>query len=164
MECHCCPHHADVEAGKYREVAFETTPCASCELIEEPDFVIAFDNDRPAALPGAPATRQNYVEDVHFPEEADAEPERGEQESMLWELVVTLLKLQPRTRDVICWRFAGFKYRDIAMLQHVTVTAVELRHQKALKRFPLLRSLFPSKVGKRRCRVRHAPAGAEGRA
>jgi hypothetical protein len=163
MECHCCPHHEDVESGKYREVPFETTPCASCELDDEPDFVVAYDDERPGAAPGAPGIQPDDAEDALFPEELDAEPERSVQESLLWDLVVTLLKLHPRTRDVVCWRFAGFRYKDIAMLQHVSVPAVELRHRNAVKQYPLLRSLFPTKVGKRRCRVRHAHAGAEGR-
>lgn len=153
MECHRCPHRKNVESGMYREVPFETTPCASCELDAEPDYVVAFDEDRPGVASDA----------AFFADEPQAAPEGSARTPMIWELVVTLLRLQPRTRDVVCWRYAGFKYRDIAMLQHVTVTAVELRHRNALKRHPLLRALFPSKAGRQRSRKRHAHAGAEGR-
>ena len=151
MECHRCPHRKNVESGMYREVAFETTPCASCELGEEPDYVVAFDDERPSDISDA----------AFFAADPEAAREWGVPVSVLWELVVTLLTLQPRTRDVVCWRYAGFKYRDIAMLQHVTVPAVEQRHRKALKRHPLLRALFPSKAGRQRSRKRHAQAGAE---
>lgn len=151
MECHRCPHRKNVESGMYREVPFETTPCASCELNEAPDYVVAVDEDRPCVASN----------EAFFADEPQAAPRGHARTPKIWELVVTLLRLQPRTRDVVCWRYAGFKYKDIAMLQHVTVTAVELRHRNALKRFPLLRALFPKKARRRRSRRRNESASVE---
>ena len=39
-------------------------------------------------------------------------------------------------------------YRDIAVLQGVTVAAVEKRHWKAMKKWPALRAMFAMKVAK----------------
>ena len=163
MECHLCKHREDVAAGRYAQVTFEETPCAKCKLKPEDFFAIDF-NDELSELAQATSGQVEHglVEDVHFPEELDAEVERRVPVSVLWDLVVTLLALPPRTRDVICWRYAGYRYRDIAQAQHVTTTAVELRHRRALKRYPLLRCLFPSKAEKQRKRKRHAVAGEEG--
>ena len=151
MECHLCPHNEDVASGKYRGMAFETTPCAACELKDDPGFAIAFNSEHPAAAAVVSGG----------PEETDPMRDQGLPVSALWELVVTLLLLPPRTRDILCWRYAGYKYHEIALVQRVTKSAVELRHRNALKRFPLLRALFPAKAGKHDGRRRHAAAGVE---
>ena len=171
-ECHRCRHRADVEAGRYAHVEFAQTPCAKCELKAGDSFAIDFSDELPRGRTAEPGEEsldcgqgrpESVVEDVHFAEEVGGEEERQLPVSVLWDLVVMLLTLPPRTRDVVCWRYAGYKYRDIARVQHVTVTAVELRHRKALRRYPLLRCLFPSKAGRQRCRKRHAVAGVEER-
>ena len=148
-ECHKCRYRADVAAGRYAHLEFAKTPCATCELKDGDSFAIEFNED----LPGGAARsrddgREPLVEDVHFADEPDADDERRVPVSVLWELVVTLLTLPPRARDVVCWRYAGYKYGDIARVLHVTKAAVEVRHRKALKQHPLLRCLFPSKSGK----------------
>ena len=149
MECHKCRYRADVTAGRYAHLEFAQTPCAPCELKDGDSFAIEFnENLSGGAASSRDLRRESLVEDVPFPDEPDADSERSVPVSVLWELVVTLLTLPPRSRDVVCWRYAGYKYREIALVQHVTTTAVELRHRKALKRFPLLRCLFPSKAGK----------------
>ena len=165
MECHKCRHRVDVEAGRYANVEFAQTPCGKCELKDGDSFAIEYNDEfqdrgtlaRPAPQP------EPVVTDVHFPEELDAEGERRVPVSTLLDLVAMLLKLPPRTRDVVCWRYAGYRYADIARVQHVTTTAVELRHRNALKRYPLLRCLFPSKAGRQRSRKRHVVAGVGGR-
>ena len=150
MECHKCRYRRDVVAGRYANLEFAQTPCALCELNEGDSFAIEFNDELSgSATEESTPGQEPFVEDVHFPEEIDAEVEPRVPVSVLWELVVTLLTLPPRTRDVVCWRYAGYKYLDIARVQHVTKAAAELRHRKALKQYPLLRCLFPSKTGRK---------------
>ena len=147
MECHRCRYRRDVGAGRYANLEFARTPCAQCELKDGDSFAIEFNDDLRGSAAVAPALgAEPFGEDLQFSEESDVEDEKLVPVSVLWELVVTLLTLPPRTRDLVCWRYAGYKYRDIALVQHVTKAAAELRHRKALKRFPLLRFLCPSKV------------------
>ena len=165
MECHKCRHNEDVAAGRYADVEFAETPCAKCELKAGDSFAIEFDDERPGSQVAGPVLEtEALVEDVHFPYEPDAEVGPWVPISGLVDLVATLLTLSPRTRDVVCWRYAGYKYRDIALVQRVTASAVELRHRNALKRHPLLRRLFAAKAGRQRSRKRHVVAGVEVRA
>ena len=68
--------------------------------------------------------------------------------SVLKEVVERLLILPPVLRDVVCWRFAGMKYRDLAVLQNVTMAAVEARHRRAMKGWPELKAMFQEKLVK----------------
>jgi hypothetical protein len=68
--------------------------------------------------------------------------------SVMTEVVVELLNLKPEIRDIVCWRFAGMPYRDIAALQGITVAAAEIRHWRAMKKWPALRALFAAKAAK----------------
>ena len=162
MECHKCRHNEDVATGRYAGVEFAKTPCAKCELKAGGSFAIEFDDERPGIrIAGSVLEAEPLVEDVHFAEERDAEVGPWVPVDALYDLVATLLMLSPRTRDVVCWRYAGYKYRDIALVQRVTASAVELRHREALKRHPLLRCLFAAKAGRQKSRKRHAVAGVE---
>lgn len=136
MQCHRCQHRRDVEAGRYRNVPYEKTPCAGCELKEFSGFTIEYDDER-APLSPEPMAEEN---DERLPM------------SVMREAVVTLLELAPQLRDIICWRFAGLKYRDIAVLLGVTMAAVEIRHRRALRRCPALRALFAEKLAKQKRR------------
>jgi hypothetical protein len=145
--CHRCPHAQDIAQGKFKAVAFEQTPCARCELKEDSLHTIEFDAER-----GDGRASDGFVM-----------AGGGECESLatllpidvMREVVATLLTLPPDVRDVICWRFAGMKYREIALVQGVTPAAVEARHKRALVKHPVLRALFPWKAGKQLMRKRH---------
>ena len=79
--------------------------------------------------------------------------------SVLNEVVERLLILPPVLRDVVCWRFAGMKYRDIAVLQNVTMAAVEARHRRAMKGWPELKAMFQEKLVKQSKRKKSVPHG-----
>lgn len=68
--------------------------------------------------------------------------------SVLSEVVFQLLNLPSEMRVVVCMRFSGMPYRDIALLQGVTMSAVEVRHSRAMKRWPALNALFSEKAAK----------------
>ncbi len=140
MECHNCEHAADVAAGKYRRVPYEQTPCAVCELKESFPSSIEFDPEREAGevSSGRPGEEELIPVDV------------------LRSLVVGLLELPPELRDVVCWRFAGMQYKDIAEIQGVTMAAVEARHRRAMRMWPELERMFPEKVVKHRRRLEKA--------
>ena len=155
MECHRCPHREDVEAGKYRRVPFEKTPCASCQLVERSEHTIAFDEGRPAKQ-DAPA------EEFWLPE--DPEPEETHLPvSVMSEALAALLSLRPTTRDVVCWRYVGMKYREIALIEGITMAAVELRHRRALRKWPELHALFEEKLAKQKRRKPHRRSYGETR-
>ena len=153
MECHRCPHRKDVESGKYRRAPFRDTPCAGCELEDGLRYVIEYDDTR-AGSGGSGG--------VPFPGEREEEDQLPL--SVMADAVAALLSLRPHIRDVVCWRYAGMKYRDIAVLQGVTVAAVELRHRRALKKWPALKDLFAEKAAKQKRRQPHGGSGCGSRA
>ncbi len=150
MECHKCQERKAVEAGKYAQMDFEDTPCAKCQLKENSAFTLEFDAERGNA-------------DSRRPETSDLRPQTDEAlvpMSVLNEVVERLLILPPVLRDVVCWRFAGMKYRDIAVLQNVTMAAVEARHRRAMKGWPELKAMFQEKLVKQSKRKKSVPHGA----
>jgi len=155
MECHKCPFREKLEAGEYAQVQYDETPCAKCELNEYSDRTIEFDADREpkSQEPSASGTTADMVSSFQSAEYFRDASESGQEEeqlplSLMNELVFRLLSMPPDTRDVLCWRFAGIPYRDIAVLQGVTVSAIEKRHWKAMKKWPALRAMFAMKVAK----------------
>ena len=159
-ECHKCPHGVAVAAGKYRRTRFERTPCAECKLRESSLQTLQVDPGRPVFVAGpqrvgtspgqAPA---GYHVDVPFPEEAEAE-EAKLPVNVMQDLVTGLLALPAQLRDVVCWRFTGLDYGEIARRQGVTDGCAEKRHAKALRLFPELRQLFLRKEARRGRRER----------
>jgi hypothetical protein len=150
MECHRCEHRAEIESGKYRGVAFEDTPCAKCELRESSSGTMEFDEDR-APEPGARCSAGGGQEN-------QGEERMGEDRlpiSVMSEAVVELLYMPPVLRDIVCWRFAGMKYREIAMVFGVTTKAIERRQERAMKSWPALRALFAVKAAKQKRRKPH---------
>ena len=73
---------------------------------------------------------------------------------ILADVVKGLLTLSPEQRDVVCLRYAGLRYREIAELQGSTVAAVEIRHKRALKKWPALQAVFSGKARKQETRRR----------
>jgi len=153
MECHKCPFREKLETGEYAQVAYEETPCAKCELNEYSDRTIEFDSEREnqsaadSKQVAEPVDIRAWAQDCIY---ADGDGQEEEQLplSLMNELVFRLLSMPPDTRDVLCWRFAGIPYRDIAVLQGVTVSAIEKRHWKAMKKWPALRAMFATKLAK----------------
>jgi DNA-directed RNA polymerase specialized sigma24 family protein len=68
--------------------------------------------------------------------------------SVVREIVAALLIMPAEIRNAVCWRYAGFEYRDVAKVQNCTIAAVEVRHRRALRRWPALKALFPEKVAR----------------
>lgn len=151
MTCHRCEHQAVIRAGKFRGKRFEETPCARCEWREPGSaFTIEFDEGRAAATP--------VDGEEPFPEEADAE-ELKIPMSVMTAALAMIMALRARTRDALIDRYLGKLYREIAGMQNVTVAAIEMRHKRALERWPELRALFPLKVAKQQRRRPHCRRG-----
>ena len=145
MECHKCQERKAIEAGKYAQMDFEDTPCAKCQLKENSAFTLEFDA-------GRESRSQNQESGI-------SEKDSLVPMSVLNEVVERLLILPPVLRDVVCWRFAGMKYRDIAVLQNVTMAAVEARHRRAMKGWPELKAMFQEKLVKQSKRKKAVPHG-----
>jgi len=156
MECHKCPNREKIENGEFAQVAYSNTPCAKCHLNENSDLTMEYVQDMESRIQNPPSYAEAtagmvarmgddeaQTSDIsHLPEE-EVLPV-----SVMSEVVFRLLSMTPETRDAVCWRFAGMSYQDIAILQGVTVAAVEKRHWKAMKKWPALRAMFATKVAK----------------
>ena len=151
MECHRCEHREAVRAGKYARVAFQDTPCAKCELKENSEFTMAYDEERETAKS---VTGGQWTLDETQNPDAGSEDEERLPISVMREIVAALLTMPTEIRDAVCWRYAGFKYQDVAKVQNVTMAAVEVRHTRALRRWPVLQALFPAKVARQARRRR----------
>jgi len=151
MECHKCKHREDLEAGKFAGMPFRKTPCAKCELREVSLRTIEVDPDRPVFLPGRDGISESSCEMVPFPEDGDA----GDKKlpvSVMEELVARLLTLPQELRDVVCWRFMGKEYQEIARKQRITTAGAEARHRRAIRMFPELSELFILKTTRMKMR------------
>jgi DNA-directed RNA polymerase specialized sigma24 family protein len=71
---------------------------------------------------------------------------------VLEELVSRLLTLPQELRDVVCWRFMGLEYKEIARKQKLTTAGAEARHDRAMQLFPELRQLFIVKTARKTMR------------
>jgi hypothetical protein len=140
MECHRCNHHADVEAGRYAGVPYEDTPCGRCELKESSVGTREYKDQ--IAINATNSKTPSPDEDKN-PLNEHLVPE-----SVVLSLVSGLLSLPPETLTVLALRWQGWKYREIAKIQGITMAAVELRHARAMKRWPMLGHLFPRKLSK----------------
>jgi DNA-directed RNA polymerase specialized sigma24 family protein len=67
----------------------------------------------------------------------------------------SLLSLPSEQRDIVAWRFQGLSYKEIAARQGTSSQLAEMRHKLALRKCPILRTLFPEKMAKRRRRLSH---------
>jgi len=158
MECHRCEHRAEVAAGAFAAKPFDETPCARCELKENSQHTIEFDEGRRDERVTNSVSGAHGLRDAALTGLVSAPPDSGDVQlplSVMHELVTTLLELPPIARDTLCWRFCGFKYGDIAAIQGVTVAAVEMRQRRVLRKYPALGALFPVKVAKQKRRRPH---------
>ena len=69
--------------------------------------------------------------------------------SVLAEFVRGLMCMTPATRDTVCLRYQGLKYREIAARQGGTVSAAETRHWRAMTSWQEMKALFELKEEKR---------------
>ena len=156
MECHRCEYHEAVEAGKYVGVPFELTPCSKCDLQELSIRTIEFNVERPVDVQksdGAENTQWQAGAGVHwdvpFPEEEEA-AEATIPLNLIEEFITRLLGLPECVRDVVCLRFIGLTYPEIARKQEITTAGAESRHKRAMRLFPELRELFILKTMRQR--------------
>ena len=145
MECHRCQHSRDVKRGKYAETAFELTPCSRCELDDDSQGTREFDESR---LSGSVAPEDVAVDpDLSEIDGADTMPV-----SVLRVMAASLLTLPTNVRDAVCWRLAGWTYREIAEVQNVPASTVEMRQKRAMELCPSLCAVFSRKVLKSKLR------------
>jgi hypothetical protein len=147
MECHKCEHREELADGKYAGIPFRRTPCARCELKQDSTRTMEVDPERPVYVPGG---ETGMPMPCPTEDEAAAEPELPM--SVMEELVARLLTLPGELRDVVCWRFAGMEYQEIAKRQRITTAGAEARHRRAMRMFPELRELFVVKTARMKMR------------
>lgn len=143
MECHKCPERAAVESGNFKRVAFDETPCAKCELKESSERTMEYVQER--------ESRSQNSEFRDDPQTSDLRPQTEEERlplSVMNELVVRLMSMSPESRDVVCWRFSGMSFREIAAAQGITVAGAEVRLWRAMEKWPELRALFATKLAR----------------
>ena len=136
MECHKCKDRSDIEAGKFARKPYAETPCAKCELKVNSVYTLEYNEDRESRIQSAVCSEQMTENEELLPV------------SVMREAMVEFLRLPPEIRDVVCWRFAGMSYRDIAVLQGITVAGAEVRLWRAMKKWPALTALFGEKAAK----------------
>ena len=122
MNCHKCPHAADVAAGKFSDMEFSKTPCFGCR--GEPELI------RSVPLLPSDAARST---------EADADAPSVARRLTLSGVVVFLVKLMAldsELRDILLWRFLGLSFEEIGARLGTTAVAAHLRLQTAIRRMP----------------------------
>jgi DNA-directed RNA polymerase specialized sigma24 family protein len=111
------------------------------------------DPNRPAYVVGGEVGVEPTCAMVPFPEEAEAEAAEAKLPvDVMEELVARLLTLPQELRDVVCWRFMGLEYKEIARKQRITTAGAEARHDRAMRLFPELRQLFIVKTARQKMR------------
>lgn len=147
-KCHKCRHDAEVKAGLYKDVAFEETPCGKCVLRESSLHTRMYVEES--------ADGVDPVCEVGDTCHGEEEVEAMLPVSALTAVVALLLALPPKTRDLVCWRHQGMRYKEIARKMGGSTGAMEMRHKRALEKWPELRALFVEKVAKQ---ARHGAVG-----
>lgn len=160
MQCHKCEHREAIEAGKYAGVPYGRTPCSRCDLQEASLHTLAEDRERLTCAPDEDGPREPTCEMAPFAEEADDLDGKLLPVAVMTEFIGRLLKLPQEVRDVVCWRFMGVTYPEIARIQGITTAGAEARHERALRLFPELRKLFSRKIAKQRLRRKAATKAA----
>ena len=126
MQCHRCRHNAAVQAGQFKGMAFEDTPCAKCRLRHDSSHVLPFKGEIVAGEIGT-ACQDN---EGKYPAWVMAEFVRG------------MLELTPEMRDAVCLRGMGLSLAEIATQQEVSVKVVDKRLRRAVERWPVVGALF----------------------
>ena len=144
MKCHSCPHHDAVKRGEYDTKPWNEIPCSGCKLGEDTFYSVPLDEENPPASA------------LGNPGDSPAMPDTVAEQLVHGSLVSffdSLLSLPPEQRDIVAWRFQGLSYKDIADRQGTSSQLAEMRHKLALRKCPILRTLFPEKVARRRRRL-----------
>ena len=136
MECHKCEHRAAIEAGKFRDVAFEQTPCARCDGMTRIPFPLQYQD---LSSTEDPASFDVGVPELAFPEEV---PEPVLPVSVLVSAMALFLSLPNQLLTVLRLRYQGWTFVRIAKETGLSVDAVEKRYRRALRRWPALVALF----------------------
>lgn len=159
MECHRCPNRMKIENGEFAQVAYSETPCAKCELKENSDLTMEYIPDMESGIENPPsfAKASSFAEatadktagmEVRMGNIGPQTEEKLLPLSVMNELVVRLMSMPTEIRDVVCWRFTGMSFVDIAAVQGVTMAGAEARLWRALKKWPELRALFATKLAR----------------
>ena len=145
MECHKCEHRAAVEAGKFRGMAFEDTPCAFCEGPADVISPVSFSEDVAGADAVAPGV--SVPEQAAFDEEPPAEVSSGAlyPVAVLAAALSAFLALSDVDLRMLRLRRRGLSYDAIASALGVSSSALSKRCLRIFERHPLLACLFPSR-------------------
>lgn len=144
MQCHSCPHSDAILRGEFDSKPWKEIPCAACTMGEDTFYSIPLDEDRPPVPAGDPAFERTKAS---VPLKAQMPVD------VLAQFVEALMNLPAGQRDVIAWRFQCLTYKEIAQRQGTSIQLAEMRHKIAMRDYPILRTLFPEKVAKRRRRL-----------
>ena len=143
MECHKCEHRAAVEAGKFRGMAFEDTPCAFCEGPADVISPVSFSEDVAGADAVAPgASVPDQVASQEDPPE-EAAPEDVLPVAVLATALASILGLPDLDLRMLRLRRRGLSYEAIAAVFGSSEKAVQKRFCRMFERSPLLVCLFP---------------------
>ena len=136
MECHKCEHRVAVEAGKFRGMAFDETPCARCDGMARASYPLQY-----REMPDADETAVDGsgVPDLAFPEEVQ---EAVLPMSVLVSTMAAFLSLPDSELRLLCLRYQGWSNVRIGQAMGVSTGAVKMRFIRALRRWPQLTSLF----------------------
>jgi hypothetical protein len=131
MQCHKCQWREKIERGDYRDTPWEETPCSQCELVESSVGTMEYNDELipPDVLP-------EFMDSL-LPI------------SVMAEVVNVLLSQPPKTFRILCLRYKGKRYWEIGHAVASSVSAVEVRHRRAMDHWPILEEIFPVKAAKR---------------
>ena len=155
MHCHNCPHSEAILRGDYDSKPWDELPCATCSSSDNLFLSVPLDEDRPPVPcvgystlpPDGDLALQCEKTSVPLVEEMPV--------AVLADFIDAFMELPPEQRDIVAWRFKGVRYKEIARRQGTSIQLAEMRHKIAIRECPVLRTLFPEKVAKRRCRRPH---------
>lgn len=177
MECHKCKWAANIKVWEHGGVPFEQTPCAKCSLDERSGWTMAFEERRDKSREQVGDDGDGRADDesaVSVHEESAADGVTSDAEdllpvSVLADALRLLLSLPKDALEIVQYRHAGLPYALIAEMLGVTEAAVCLRHARLMRRYEVLRELFPDKAKKQvygkgngRLAIKAASAAADG--
>lgn len=154
MECHKCKWAANIKVWEHEGVPFEDTPCAKCSLAERSGWTMAFEERRDTSRGPGADDGDGWADDepaVSVHEAAGDSVATSDAEdllpvSVLADALRLLLSLPKDALEIIQYRHAGLPYALIAETLGVTEAAVCLRHARLMRRYEVLRELFPDKA------------------
>ena len=131
MECHKCPHAADVAAGKFKSVAWASTPCAACAMPKQDTIrFVRYDESKALLTPPPEA-----------PPPADLYPL-----TTLGHALKLVFSLSIKEYEVLRLRFAGWSFEDIGRVLRCSTHAASVRFVRVTRRAPAIAALFGKTV------------------